>query len=65
MDTYEALRDAAFGKAVFIGGEYTFGIDHCLLVQKGTRLEEVKRIMSHEQVCTSTRTHQSEGKPID
>lgn len=50
-DTYEALQDDdGFGKRVFVGGEYTFGIDHCLLVKKGVAVEEIKRVMSHEQV---------------
>lgn len=49
-DTYDALQDEnGFGKTVLVGGEYTFGIDHCLLVKKGVAMEEITRVMSHEQ----------------
>lgn len=37
--------------AVSIGGEFTMGIEHCLVVCRGVAMGDIKRVLSHEQVC--------------
>ena len=49
-EAYDSLRGPDAGKEVFVRGEVTIGIQHCLITRKGVALEDVKRVLSHEQV---------------
>jgi prephenate dehydratase len=33
-----------------IGGEFTMGIEHCLVVCRGATMNNIRRVLSHEQV---------------
>lgn len=48
IETCNALRGSHPG---FVRGEVLLKIDHCLLVRKGAKLDEIRKVMSHEQVC--------------
>lgn len=45
-ETYDCLRHLKCG---FVKGEVTLQIQHCLLVLKGMKLEDVDTVLSHEQ----------------
>lgn len=47
IETCNALRGSHPG---FVRGEVLLKIDHCLLVRKGVKLDEIRKVMSHEQV---------------
>ena len=47
IETCNALRGFHPG---FVRGEVLLKIDHCLLVRKGVKLDEIRKVMSHEQV---------------
>lgn len=50
IEAYDILRGPDVGREVFVRGEVTISIQHCLITRKGVALEDVKRILSHEQV---------------
>lgn len=50
------VMDLAFFGPLYINGIYDFSVCQCLLVKKGTRLEDVKEVISHPQAlgqCSS------------
>ena len=51
VEAYDILRTPDVGRDVFVRGEVTLGIQHCLITRKGVALKDVKRVLSHEQVC--------------
>ena len=55
IETYDLLRNSEAGVERFICGEAILQVQHCLIAKKGTRLEDVKHIFSHEQVYQATR----------
>lgn len=49
-ETYDAFRSEEAGTSVFIRGEALHPVKHCLVVRKGVQLQDVQRVVSHEQV---------------
>ncbi|KAJ3514373.1 hypothetical protein NLJ89_g2412 [Agrocybe chaxingu] len=60
IETYDLLRTA---DPTFICGEITLKVKHCLLVRKGVKLHQIKRIMSHEQALGQCRSFIAEKLP--
>ncbi|CAA7266536.1 unnamed protein product [Cyclocybe aegerita] len=60
VETYDLLRAA---DPTFIRGEITLKVVHCLLVRKGVKLHQIKRIMSHEQALGQCRSFIAEKLP--
>jgi prephenate dehydratase len=50
-ETYDALRSPSLGKDLFVRGELTLAVQHCLIARKGVKSEDINHIASHEQVC--------------
>jgi prephenate dehydratase len=47
IETYDTLRRP---DTRFVRGEIILQVQHCLLVRQGVKLDDIKKIMSHEQV---------------
>ncbi|KAJ6623409.1 Prephenate dehydratase-domain-containing protein [Mycena sp. CBHHK59/15] len=52
VETYDALRNPDPG---VIRGEIVLEVQHCLLVRRGVKFDEIQRIMSHEQALGQCR----------
>jgi len=55
-ETYDLLRDEKMGSQIFVREELTLPIRHSFLVRKGAKLQDIKRVLSHEQAlgqCTN------------
>jgi prephenate dehydratase len=55
IETYDLLK---VPDAAFIRGEITLKVEHCLLARKGVQHNDIRSVMSHEQVCL-LRTYES------
>lgn len=51
-EAYDALRHPSVGVSLFVRGEVTLPVQHCLIARKGIQFADIERIVSHEQVCT-------------
>ncbi|KAI0691330.1 PDT-domain-containing protein [Cytidiella melzeri] len=57
VDTYDWLRSTKAGADVFIRGEATLAVQHCLVGRKGLDKEKITRILSHEQALGQCRDY--------
>jgi prephenate dehydratase len=49
VETYDVLRDSRLGSKAFVRSEHVLAIQHSLVVLQGTRMEDITRVLSHEQ----------------
>ena len=59
-ESYDLLRDEDVATSHFIREEFVFEIKHCLLARRGVKIENVTRVISHEQVGTFASTSRSD-----
>lgn len=50
IETYDSLKLPSTGTHTFVSGAISIGIQHCLIVLNGVKLEDIETVMSHEQV---------------
>jgi prephenate dehydratase len=49
VETDDLLRLPTTGREIFVVGETTISIQHCLLVRRGVKLQHIETVLSHEQ----------------
>lgn len=50
VETYNILRIPAVGQETFVRGVTVFGVKHSLVTRRGVKLENIEKVLSHEQV---------------
>ncbi|KAH9175242.1 Prephenate dehydratase-domain-containing protein [Lactarius sanguifluus] len=50
-ETYDLLRSSDVGESRWVRGAVTLPIQHCLVVRRGKTLRDIKKVLSHEQIC--------------
>jgi len=63
IETDDLLRLPTTGKDIFVVGETTLSIQHCLLVRKGVQFQQIENILSHEQALGQCRDFISTNIP--
>ena len=56
-ETYDLFRDEELGKSKWIRGALTLSVQHSLVVHAGRTLQDIKEVLSHEQVRSATLLH--------
>ena len=51
VETLDLLRLPEVGNEKVVAGQVVLEVQHCLLAAKGTKLGDIKNVLSHEQVC--------------
>lgn len=51
-ETYDLLRSSELGESKWIRGVVTLPVQHCLIVRRGKTMRDIKKVLSHEQVCS-------------
>lgn len=50
VETYNVLRVPAVGQETFVRGVTVFRVKHSLVTRRGVKLENIEKVLSHEQV---------------
>lgn len=50
VETYNVLRGPVVGQETFVRGATVFAVKHSLVARRGVKLENIERVLSHEQV---------------
>lgn len=56
VETYNILRIPVIGQEIFVRGITVFQVKHSLVIRRGVKMENIKNVLSHEQVCSCDET---------
>ncbi|KAH7883680.1 Prephenate dehydratase-domain-containing protein [Phlebopus sp. FC_14] len=63
VETYNLLRNPAVGEETFVRGVTLLAIQHCLIVRRGVRIDDIKHVLSHEQALGQCRSFLAQRLP--